>query len=247
VSAARFDLPLAGAVGLLGLPGVLAFTLLALPQWLPPGPLPAPLPVLIGAALLQGMLLLAVCAALGAATAPRVGLHSPLVEALLARRPWPPLRGLLAAGVAGGVLGALWLAWLPSLAPAPLAAAQAQMQVPLPVRLLYGGLTEEVLLRWGLMSLLLWAGWRLLQRGRGRPRIGLVALAVGLSALLFGVGHLPAAAALAGGLDASLVAYIVGANAVFGVVAGLLYWRHGLESAMLAHALAHAGAHALVG
>lgn len=29
--------------------------------------------------------------------------------------------------------------------------------VPLPTRLLYGGITEELLLRWGLMTLLVWA------------------------------------------------------------------------------------------
>ena len=32
---------------------------------------------------------------------------------------------------------------------------------------------------------------------------------------------------------------IVGANTVFGVLFGFLYWRRGLESAMVAHALAH--------
>lgn len=233
---------LALAVGLLGVPGVLAFAVLALPQWLPAGQLPAPRAVLIGAALLQSLLLLALCAVLGAATAPRVGLHCPWVEALLQRAPWPAPARPMVAGLAGGLFGALWLLLLPTVAPPALAGAQAQFSPPLAVRLLYGGLTEEVLLRWGLMSLLLWAAWRLLQRGRGQPRFGLVALAVGLSALLFGVGHLPAAAALAGGLDASLVAYIVGGNAVFGVVAGLLYWRHGLECAMLAHAAAHLGA-----
>jgi hypothetical protein len=236
---------LALAVGLLGLPGVAAFTTLALPRWLPEGPLPAPLPVIMAAALLQSALLLAVCAVVGAATAPRVGLRCPLVEALLLRQPVPPLRPLGVAGLAGGLFGALWLLMLPAVAPPSLAVAQAQFSLPLAVRLLYGGLTEEVLLRWGLMSLLLWTAWRVLQRGQGRPRFGAVALAVGLSALLFGVGHLPAAVALAGGWDASLVAYIIGGNAVFGVVAGLLYWRHGLESAMLAHALAHLGAWAL--
>ena len=41
-------------------------------------------------------------------------------------------------------------------------------------------------------------------------------------------------------LDANLVAFIVGANTVFGLLFGYLFWRYGLESAMVAHALAHA-------
>ena len=32
--------------------------------------------------------------------------------------------------------------------------------LPLPTRLLYGGITEELLLRWGLMTLLVWAAWQ---------------------------------------------------------------------------------------
>ena len=38
--------------------------------------------------------------------------------------------------------------------------------MPLVVKLLYGGITEELMVRWGVMTLLLWLGWRLLQRGR---------------------------------------------------------------------------------
>lgn len=106
-------------------------------------------------------------------------------------------------------------------------------------RLLYGGITEELLLRWGLMSALLWLFWRLLQHGSGRPSMLSVALAVVAAALLFGLGHLPAAQALTGGLTLPIVAYVVGANAVFGVLAGWLFWRFGLEAAMLAHATAH--------
>jgi membrane protease YdiL (CAAX protease family) len=64
--------------------------------------------------------------------------------------------------------------------------------------------------------------------------------AIGISALLFGLGHLPAVSALLGHLSSWLVLYIVLANSVFGVMFGFLYWRLGLESAMLAHALSHA-------
>jgi hypothetical protein len=36
------------------------------------------------------------------------------------------------------------------------------------------------------------------------------------------------------------VAFVIGVNTAFGLLFGYLYWRHGLEAAMIAHALAHA-------
>ena len=111
--------------------------------------------------------------------------------------------------------------------------------MPLAVKLLYGGITEELLMRWGVMTLLLWLGWRLLQRGHGQPRNGLVATAVLFSAVLFAVGHLPAAQAMAGVLTMPVVAFVLVGNTVFGLVAGGLFARHGLEAAIIAHVLAH--------
>lgn len=40
-------------------------------------------------------------------------------------------------------------------------------------------------------------------------------------------------------MDVSVVAFVIGANTAFGLLFGYLFWRHGLESAMIAHALAH--------
>jgi hypothetical protein len=36
-----------------------------------------------------------------------------------------------------------------------------------------------------------------------------------------------------------LIAFVVLANSLFGLIAGYLYWKKGLESAMIAHILAH--------
>jgi hypothetical protein len=199
----------------------------------------------MAAAAIQSTVLLGVAVWGGTAAASRVQLHSPLLEALLHRDPIPSnLSTLVAAGAIGGLVGAALLLSLPSFTPQPLLAAQERTAFPLIVRLLYGGVTEEILIRWGLMSGTLWALWRVLQRGEGRPWTGLVSASVLISSVIFGVGHLPAAAALAGVLDAEIVIYIVTANALFGLVAGYLFWKHGLESAIVAHALAHACAFA---
>lgn len=115
--------------------------------------------------------------------------------------------------------------------------------VPLIARVLYGGITEELLLRWGLMTVLVWIAWRLLQRRKGTPQIVYIWLAIVVSALLFGAGHLPAAAAQVGELTADVAAFVVGANTVFGILFGFLFWRYGLEAAIIAHAFAHMVSH----
>ena len=62
--------------------------------------------------------------------------------------------------------------------------------------------------------------------------------AVVISALLFGLGHL-GAAALASPLTPAVVARTVLLNALVGTAFGWLYWRPNLETGMLAHASRH--------
>ena len=61
-----------------------------------------------------------------------------------------------------------------------------------------------------------------LQRRQGAVHAGYVWLAL-WSALVFAAGHLPAAAALVDVLDASIVAFVIGWNAAFGLLFGYLF------------------------
>lgn len=203
---------------------------LELPRWLP------------AAAAAQSGVLLAVGAALGAALAPALDLHAPAAEALAARRPvGPALRPQWVPGLAGAALGTALLLVAGAAAPDAVAALEGEYDPPLWVRVLYGGITEEVLLRWGMMTALVWVGWRFVQRRGGRPGPGIVWAAIVGSSLLFGAGHLPTAALLVGSLSLPVVVYVVFVNAAFGLVAGWLYWRIGLEAAVLAHIGTHVG------
>lgn len=98
---------------------------------------------------------------------------------------------------------------------------------------LYGGITEELFLRFGLMSLLAWLGWRLMGRPDDLPPV--VAWAgILIAALLFAVGHLGATAAVSELTPAVLVRMLV-LNGIGGLIFGWLYWRYDLVSAMAAH------------
>lgn len=82
------------------------------------------------------------------------------------------------------------------------------------------------------MTILVWLGWRLFQRGKAAPSGTVVWLGIGISALLFGVSHVPSVVAAVGSVPLTIVAYITLGNALFGLVAGILFWRYGLEAAI---------------
>lgn len=137
-----------------------------------PGDLPGWLPV---AAAIQPAVLVALAAVAGAALAPKVGLHAPVAEAAVTgRSAVAALQPQVVPGIAGGVFGALLLVLLGALAPEAVTSVQARFDPPLYVRVLYGGITEEVLLRWGLMTVFVWAGWRFVQRRDGMPHPAVV-------------------------------------------------------------------------
>jgi membrane protease YdiL (CAAX protease family) len=56
---------------------------------------------------------------------------------------------------------------------------------------------------------------------------------------MFGIGHLPLVVALGVAFTLPIVTFIVFANSLFGLVAGYLYWRKGLEAAIIAHMTTH--------
>ncbi|MEO5510727.1 MAG: CPBP family intramembrane glutamic endopeptidase [Longimicrobiales bacterium] len=220
--------------------GVVAITATVLPQLLAQITLPAPLWLISIASLAQSAFLLALAVWAGVALGPAVGLRAPAFEAAVARRPiLPAVRSQLLPGLMAGVIGGMVLFALAPYSPAALLEVQKRFSVPLVARVLYGGITEELLLRWGLMTALTWLTWRFLQRRQGAVHPSLVWLAIAVSAFMFGAGHLPAASVLVGTLDADVVAFVIGANTAFGLLFGYLFWRYGLESAMIAHAVAH--------
>jgi membrane protease YdiL (CAAX protease family) len=143
--------------------------------------------------------------------------------------------------VAGGIaVLAAWLLWIPSLPAAFVTRAEAlNKSLPFPTRVLYGGIVEELLLRWGVMTFLIWLAWRLLQKGKGKPRALWIVSAIIISSVAFGIGHLPLVRALAFNYNLAIVSYIVVANSLVGFIAGFLYWKRGLEAAIIAHMLTH--------
>lgn len=237
-----------------GFAGVLSFLLVDLSALiasipLPPGEPPVELPhpaLLKVVSTIQPTVILTLAVLAGVWLAGRVGLHAPAAEAAARGDGFFPALKLqivpgVLAGLASGVAIVLtWVIAKPFLSAEFVTRAEDFNKfVPHIVRFLYGGLTEELLLRWGVMTLLVWAAWRLLQKGEGPPTAAYFVGAILTSAVLFGVGHLPIASMLSGGLTLPVVIYVITGNSIFGIVAGFLYWKKGLEAAIIAHMSAH--------
>ncbi len=236
------DWRLGFALWLVGLPGVVALTGYLLQS--PPLDVPsAPPPWVIALASgLQSVLLLSIAAFGGTKLASGPGLQAPLLSSMLKRKPVRDLiRPRIAPAIAGSVLGVLILFVYSVMLPGEIRELQQQKALPLAVRVLYGGFTEEILLRWGLMTGLAWLLWRICSGQTGVLPTWIAWMAIVISALVFGLAHLPAAHALLGEAGAELVGLVLASNAAFGVLAGYLFWRWGLETAIFVHAFAHIG------
>jgi len=215
---------------------------------LPPELADLPLPLTAALALINPLILLAIAVAVGLLLAGRVGLRSLVAEKVQQGTPiWPRLRPHFGMAFAAGIVFSIVLlgsdALIDPFAGVELATepvTAASLFLSLLAGLFYGGILEELLLRWGLMTLLIWIGWRVVQRGQGQPRPALAWTAIVLSALLFGIAHLPALAAIVT-LTPLIVVRTILLNALGGLLFGWLYWRRSLEVAMVAHASVHVG------
>lgn len=102
----------------------------------------------------------------------------------------------------------------------------------------YGGISEELMMRYGLLSFLIWIAAKV--DGVARPGNGLVWTMIVVVALLFGAGHLPVMAQFAE-LTGPIILRTIGLNAALALFLGWLYWKRGLEAAMMAHIAFHPG------
>ena len=232
--------------GLLGVVAILPFAVDLLPalavdrQAVPE----IPWPLIVGLALFQNGILLAIAIAIGLSLSSRIGLRMPLITSWVTGEPGvKPVAivqpGLVVGAAVGAVLvcieAGLFLRHLPG-------AMLTLFEIPLWKRLLagvlYGGITEELLMRLCLVSTVAWLLGRRWKTPAGTPTPGVFWTAIILVAILFGLGHLPTTAAITS-LTPLLIVRALVLNGVAGVAFGYLYWKHGLEAAMLAHMSTH--------
>lgn len=206
-----------------------------LPAMEPPA-VPFPILAVIGA--VQNLALLALMIWGGLKLSRKLGLGTPLIESALSGKPANVREALVPALwtgiVIGGVLLCLLLLLVPQMPNLPFVLVAG---LPIWKRFLicfYGGIYEELLCRLFLLSLFAWLVdriWRKTTPGLSTRAFWIANIIV---AILFGLGHLPSASLVMPITPLVVVAALV-LNGIAAVSFGYLYWKRGLESAMVAH------------
>lgn len=251
----KAQLRLAGlraVLGALSSAAVLPYALALQAEQLNAVPLPLPLPLVAALQMVQTGLLVFVGAVVGLTLGKSVGLDSPVARTWLDTRRFEMSGRHAVVSVGLGVVSAGAIVGLDT-------AVFSTMMPPVPESVVtdltwwkgllasfYGGIGEELLLRLGVMTLLTWLVWRFLNRRTlpvptFAPWFGIIG-----AALLFGAGHLPAAAAIWPMTGAVITRTFV-LNGLGGIVFGWLYWKRGLEHAMVAHFSADIVLHVILG
>jgi len=210
---------------------------------LPPDKKVPPRSILTILSCLQTLLLITLAAAVGTILAPRVGLGAPFFEALVSGKPlWDPLALQILYGLGFGVGGALiivaayYLVFRPRLDEQTLRGMEGlRMELGIWARVLYGGIVEEVMFRWGVMTLLAWLGALLF--GEATPAV--VWAVIVISGILFGIGHLPSYQMAGCQKTPLFLGLMISINLWATLICGWLFWQHGLLAAMVAHMLYH--------
>jgi len=212
---------------LISLPGLLALVMLVTP--------PSGIPAI--ALAVNPLVLLVVFALGGCFGAPRMNLKSKLFlgDAL---SPAPLLLCLLLGAAVGPMLGVLdqitASVWRPDGSELKSLLEGADL-TNLTIGIFYGGITEEIIIRWGLLSLIA-LGLSKLSHHRCALRMAVV-----LTAVLFAAGHLPALFLVSPEPGSLALVRTFGLNLIAGLLFGYAYTRASLEAAFCAHMGLHVG------
>ena len=207
-----------------------------------------PIPELLLIQGVQTVLLIFGMTFLGLRMGARVGLHAPLASHLINRTPLPTThwqRALLQAAVLGFGVGLCVLLMdsqiFQPMLPLPKTGAPLKMEAWKGfLASFYGGLVEELEVRLFFMGLMAWLLSKVFRR-EPVPQ-GVFVAAVIISSLAFAAGHIPAVSAV-WDLTPPVVTRVMLLNTVVGIPLGVLFWKRGLETAMVAHFCADLALH----
>lgn len=193
----------------------------------------------------QTLLMVFLMSFAGAVLSLRTGLNAPVLEALLVGQPVLKALQNFILPVLLFTLGGLLVFFVLYYGIVGSILDEASLQKIRMIRaalrldgcILYGGVVEEVLARWGLMNVI--AFFSILFSGRNTPLV--IWGSIFLSGLFFAFGQLPAYLA-AGCLPSRRFIYAMILLSLWqAILFGWLFWQYGLLAAIIAHMLFHLG------
>jgi len=209
----------------------------------------------------SNLIVLGLASLIGTFTARKTGLGMPFIEGWIGKSPvWQHLKNMvITALIVGMLLGASIiivdvLIFTPFL---EAATGYANVNLLNPdvhraapwhglLAAVSAGITEEVLFRFFGVSLVAWLGGLVFKDADGRPKAFVMVFAIFLWAVIFGLAHLQTPALAGWTMSSAAIVRSMVINSVGGLVYGWMYWKKGLESAMLTHFSTDVVLHVLV-
>lgn len=193
--------------------------------------------VLFIAQFIQSLLLFSILIFLGLFFTKAINFQLPLITAILEKRDYKKiLKNISGVSVLSGIITAVTIYALDTIFTSQgVAITTHQNYAPIWQKLLaavYGGITEEIIMRLFLMTFLIWVSIKVFRKKQ--PTNIIILAAILLAAIIFGLGHLPITASLTK-LDSFVVTRAIVLNGIGGIIFGLLFWKKGFESAVIAH------------
>ena len=190
------------------------------------------LPLLILIAISQGTVTFGIAAFFGLILAEKIGFKLPLLTSWIEHKKIK-YKGILLLSIILGLIVGIIIFVLDKFVFQQ--SITLNMSVPLWQGFLacfYGGIAEEILMRLFLMSLFVFIILKIFRRKEKNSLI--VWISIILVAILFGLGHLPITSAVVS-ITPIVILRAVVLNGIGGIVFGWLYWKKGLESAIISH------------
>jgi hypothetical protein len=197
------------------------------------------LPTVLATQFAQATVLFLVSIFTGLYLGKRTGLGTPVLDSLFRTRNLPANYGsVLKLSVFLGILVSFIIFILDrfvfSIFSEPLTVHL--MTPPLWERFLYSfytGFVEEIVLRFFLMTLLVWISWKIKRTSQGLPTSAGVWMAILIVSFIYGLGYL--SSSLSASMEQVQMIAILLFNALAGIAFGWLYWKKGLEAAIIAN------------
>jgi len=199
--------------------------------------LPISLPVVILISTIQSAILIGIATFIGLFLNKKVGFATPIISSwLVGESISKKTKSVAIVSIKFGVLSGLLIIgfdYLFNFFIEPIAAASTPLWQGF-LAAFYGGIGEEILLRLFFVTLLVWIMWRFSRSNDVKPSTTTIWVAIVSAAIIFGLGHLPATAVLTT-ITPLIILRAVLLNGIGGVIFGWLYWKKGLEAAIIAH------------
>ena len=196
-----------------------------------------PIKIIFIAQFVQSIILFSIVIFLGLLLAKKMNFKLPLLEAILEKNDYKTiLKSILGRSILWGILVAVSIYVLDILFSIQGAVISThQNYAPVWQKLLaafYGGIAEEILMRLFLMLVFVWMGVKLFKQTE--PSKIVIITSIFLAAVIFGLGHLPITASVTTITPIVIIRAII-LNGIGGIVFGWLFWKKGLDSAIIAH------------